>query len=109
MLVRLAMDTKTMTTLSATGELLSLFLVAGVWLLAGALIGGFHFLTLHWNVQRLTTDQSPVLALAIQCVRFIIVAALLTIIVRRFGAWALLVVTAGFLAVRSAVLRLEGQ
>jgi F1F0 ATPase subunit 2 len=105
MLVGMAMDTKAMTTLSsADGAFLSA-LGVGIWLAAGVLIGGFHFLTLQWNVQRFATGQSPVLALAIQLMRFVVIAGVLAIITRRFGAMPLLIAMAGIFATRTAVIR----
>jgi F1F0 ATPase subunit 2 len=105
MLVGMAMDTKAMTTLSsADGAFLSA-LGVGIWLTAGVLIGGFHFLTLQWNVQWFTTGEYPLLALAIQLMRFVVIAGVLAIIACRFGAMPLLIATAGILAARTAVIR----
>ncbi len=109
MLVGVAMDTKAMTTLYVDSGALLSALGVGTWLAAGVVIGGFHFLTLRWNVQKLATGQSPVLALAIQLIRLVVVAGVLVFIVRRFGAMPLLVATAGILAARSAVLRWGAQ
>jgi F1F0 ATPase subunit 2 len=97
-----------MTTLSAD-NLAVLVLQAGAWLAAGVLLGGFHFLTLRWNVRMFASDPSPLLPLGIQVLRFALVAAVLATVAHYFGALALLIVTAGVLVARTAVIRLGAQ
>jgi F1F0 ATPase subunit 2 len=96
-----------MTNSYVTGhDLLLHVLDAGAWLAAGALIGVFHFMTLRWNVQMFAVGGSLVLASLSQLVRFALVACLLVVIARQFGALPLLAAAAGILAARSVVLRL---
>jgi len=78
----------------------------GASLAAGALIGAFHFLTLRWNVRMLATGQSLPLALAVQLVRFAVIAAALAVIASHFGALPLLTAAAGILATRTAIVGL---
>ena len=80
----------------------------GAWLVAGALIGAFQFLTLRLNVRMFTKGDSLLLALALQLARFAVVAAALTAVAIFYGALPLLVATAGILVMRTAVVRLGG-
>lgn len=82
-----------------------LFDAAG-WLAIGTLIGAFHYLTLRWNAQVLIVGRSMLLAPAIQLARFAVIAGVLAVITRNYGALPLLVATLGILASRTAVLRL---
>lgn len=86
-------------------ELVGVLLSIGAWLAAGVLIGAFHFLTLKWNVQRFMVDQSLLLPLGIQLIRFALVAAVLTAITRSSGAVPLLLATAGILVTRGVIIR----
>ena len=79
---------------------------AGAWLTSGALIGTFHLLTLRWNIRMFVAEQPLLLLLGIALARFALIAAILAAITMLFGALPLLVVTAGILAVRIAVVRL---
>ncbi len=93
----------------AEHELIRLVFSVGASLAAGALIGMFHFLTLRWNVGMLATGQSLPLALAVQLVRFAVIAGVLAVIASQFGAVPLLVAAAGVLATRTAVVRLGAR
>jgi F1F0 ATPase subunit 2 len=90
-----------------THELVGVLLNGGAWLAAGGLIGVFHFLTLKWNVWRLTARPLLLLPLGIQLIRFGLTAALLTTITRAYGCLALLAATTGILVARSAIIRWE--
>ncbi len=81
-------------------------LLGAAWLAAGALIGAAHFLTLRWNVRMLATGRSVLLPLGVQLARFALMAAVLLLITRSFGAWPLLMATVGILVARTAILRL---
>lgn len=85
-----------------TGHLFS----AGVWLTSGALIGTFHFLSLRWNVRMFAAAHPLLLPFGIQLVRFVLITAVLAAITRSFGAVPLIIVTAGILAMRTAIVRL---
>jgi len=78
---------------------------AGAWLIVGALIGAFHFLTLRWNVRMLPPGRPLPLVLAIALVRFALIAGALGVVAGRFGALPLIVATGGILAARTAVFR----
>lgn len=82
-----------------------LVLGAGGWLAAGAAIGAFHFLTLRRNIRMLPSGRPLLPALALQLVRFAVMAAALFLIVRHFGTLPLLAATAGILASRTAIVR----
>jgi F1F0 ATPase subunit 2 len=100
------MDAQAMTHFELTGyETIGILLSAGAWLMAGALIGSFYFMTLHWNVRMFMTEQSLLLPLGVQFVRFALIAAVLAAITRFSGALPLLVTTAGILGARTAILR----
>jgi hypothetical protein len=79
---------------------------ASAWLTIGALVGAFFYLTLRRSAQMLATGSCVSTALALQLIRFIVMAGLLGTIARHYGAAALLVVTIGILAARTVVLRL---
>jgi len=87
-------------------DLVLLVIGAGSWLTVGACIGAVHFFTLRWNVRMLANGQSIPVGLATQLVRFALIAGALAAIAVHFGAWPLLVATAGILAARTMVLRL---
>jgi hypothetical protein len=100
------MDAQAMTGLSMPQyDILKLVLGASAWLAIGALVGAFFYLTLRRGAQMLATGSSVSTALALQLIRFTVMAGLLGIIARHYGAVALLVVTFGILAARTAVLR----
>jgi F1F0 ATPase subunit 2 len=82
---------------------------AGAWLAIGAAIGALHFLTLRWNARIFSVDRSLVLALATQLIRFALIAGILGVIARHFGAIPLLIATAGILAARTATIRWGAQ
>ena len=82
---------------------------AGAWLMVGALIGAFHFLTLRWNVRMLAPGRPLPLVLAIALVRLAIIAGALGVVAGRFGALPLIVATAGIVAARTAVIKLGQQ
>ena len=88
-------------------DILKLVLIASTWLAIGALIGAFFYLTLRRSAQMLATGSSMRTALALQLIRFAVMAGLLGIIARHYGAVALLAVTFGIHAARTAVLRLR--
>jgi F1F0 ATPase subunit 2 len=102
------MDAQAMTSFHL-GEQALLALRACAWLGGGALIGGFYFLTLRWNVRMLVLGRAPLLAMALQLGRFALLAGVLAMIASRFGALPLLVATAGIFAARTAAVRLGGQ
>jgi N-ATPase, AtpR subunit len=104
MLVRLAMDAQTMTSLSHL-DVMPLALGAGTWFAAGVLIGACYFLTLRWNVWMFTTRRSLLLPFGIQLARFALMAVTLTVIASWFGALALIAATAGILVTRTAIIR----
>ncbi len=85
-----------------------LALRASLWLGCGALIGASHFLTLQTSVRLFVTGGSPLLAMALQVGRLVLLAGALAVIVG-FGALPLLLATAGILIGRTAALRLGGQ
>ena len=86
-----------------------LALQAAAWLGAGALIGGFYFLSLQWNVRMLAFGRSLLLVLALQLGRFALVAVVLAAIASQLGALPLLLAAAGILAARAAAVRLGAQ
>jgi F1F0 ATPase subunit 2 len=87
-------------------DMFLLILKTGAWLATGGLIGVCHYMTLRWNVQMLATGSSVPAAVAIQLIRLAIMAGLLAIITRHYGAPPLLVAALGVVASRAAVLRL---
>ena len=94
--------------LSAPHWLLVALNAAG-WLAAGLAIGALYYLSLRWNVRMFTDGRSLFPALAIQLGRFAAVGIVLALIVHRFGAFPLLVTTAGILLARSVIIRLGAQ
>jgi F1F0 ATPase subunit 2 len=107
MLVGVAMDARAMTWLYVTEHgLFILILKSGAWLAIGGVIGASHYMTLRWNVQMLATGSSAAAAVAVQLIRLAIMAGVLAIITRHYGAPPLLVTALGILASRAAVLRL---
>jgi hypothetical protein len=101
------MDAQAMTRLSMPQyNILQLVLVTSIWLAIGALVGAFFYLTLRRSAQMLATGSGVNMALALQLIRFMVTVGSLGIIARYYGAVALLVVTLGILAARTAVLRL---
>lgn len=104
------MDAQAMTNLFLTEfEVARSVVSIGAWLILGALVGAFHFLTLRWNVRMLAGGQALPLALAVQFGRFTLVAGALAAIAGHFGALPLLVAAAGVLAARTAVIRFGEQ
>lgn len=87
-------------------DIFRLVLDACAWLAIGTLVGAFFYLTLRRSVQMLATGCCVSKALALQLIRFMVMAGLLGIIARHYGVLALLVVTFGILAARTAVVRL---
>jgi hypothetical protein len=77
----------------------------GSWLVAGMMIGGFHFLTLRWNVRVLAAGGSLLPAVTIQFGRFAAVAIILAVIAGYSGALALLATAAGIVTARSLIIR----
>jgi F1F0 ATPase subunit 2 len=98
----MAMDASAMT---ATFTCIAGARAAG-WLVAGGLLGLFHFHSLRTNVRRLI-DGALLAALLLQLSRFAVTAAGLILIARGFGALPLLEGMIGLLIARSAVLRRE--
>jgi F1F0 ATPase subunit 2 len=87
-------------------DVLKLVFDGSFWLVIGALLGAFHFLSLRRSAQMLATGSAVLLALALQLIRFAVLAGALGFITRHDGVLALLVATLGVLASRTAVLRL---
>jgi hypothetical protein len=86
-----------------------LALRAGGWLAAGALIGSVHFSLLRSSVRIFVQGRARLVAFALQLGRAALLAGMLAVVARRFGAWRLLLATGGILAARTAAVRLEGQ
>jgi len=96
-----------MTQLYATEhDMFMLVLKTTAWLPIGGLIGTSHYVTLRWNAHMLATGSSMAAAIAVQLFRLAIIAGVLTIVTRQYGALPLLAATLGLLASRMAVLRL---
>jgi len=81
-----------------------LTLAAGC-LAAGAIAGGFFFLTLRWNVGMLAAGRSLLPVMAVQFGRLAVIGVVLAVIAIYFGALPLLAATAGILAARAVVTR----
>jgi F1F0 ATPase subunit 2 len=81
--------------------------LAAGWLAAGAAIGAVHFMSLRWNVRMLAAGRSLLPAVAVQLARFAFIGAALAAIAIYFGALPLLAATAGILAARTVIIRLE--
>lgn len=79
-------------------------LLAVLWLTGGTLLGTLYFLTLRWNIL-LMVRHAPVVAAAVQLVRFAFLAAALAAVAGRFGAPPLLLTAAGIRLARPAVMR----
>ena len=87
-------------------DMFMLVLTTSAWLAIGGLIGTCHYVTLRWNAQMLAIGFSVLVVLATQLTRFAVIAGVLAIITRHYGALPLLVAALGILASRTAVLRL---
>jgi F1F0 ATPase subunit 2 len=90
-------------------DLILYVLSARTWLTIGAAIGALHFLTLRWNARMFYVSRSLVLAFATQLARFALIAGMLGVIARHFGAIPLLIAAAGVLAARTMILRWSAQ
>lgn len=87
-------------------KLAALLLLCSPWLLAGAVVGAFHFLSLRTTTGMLAAPSSLKVALTLHLLRWIVTTAAL-IVIARHGAAALLAATAGVLAARTAVMALH--
>ncbi|HMK78951.1 MAG TPA: ATP synthase subunit I [Xanthobacteraceae bacterium] len=76
------------------------------WLIAGALLGTLHFLSLRGNVRMLAHGAGP-WAIAFQLARLALTALALIVIARCAGAAALLAAAIGLLLARTAIVRRE--
>jgi len=85
-------------------ELVDYLLIITAGLVAGALIGIFHFLTLRWNSQLFVSGHWLLPPLGIQLIRFALIAFALTVVAKIFGAVLLLVTAAGILVARTAII-----
>jgi F1F0 ATPase subunit 2 len=74
-----------------------------IGLIAGLLIGAFHFSSLWWNTQFFTTGAAGK-AVALQLVRIAVAVAVLTLLARLLGLAALLSGGLGFLVARPLLL-----
>jgi F1F0 ATPase subunit 2 len=81
--------------------------LAAGWLAAGAAIGAIHFTSLRWNVRMLAAGRSPLPAVAVQLARFAAFGVALAAIASYSGALPLLAATAGILAARTLIIRME--
>ena len=79
---------------------------ASACLAVGALLGAFHYLTLRRNAQMLVTGSSVLKVVTLQLIRFAVMACVLVIVTRHYGAIPLLLIVLGVLVSRMAVLRL---
>jgi F1F0 ATPase subunit 2 len=80
-----------------------------IGLIAGLLVGGFHFSSLWWNTQFFTTGAAGK-AIALQLARIAVAVAVLTLLARLLGLAALLSGGLGFLVARPLLLwRLGGS
>jgi len=75
---------------------------AAPWLMAGAAIGAFHFLSLRTTAGMLAAPASFTAALTLHLLRFPVTAAAL-VVVARHGAAPLLAATLGVVAARTVV------
>jgi F1F0 ATPase subunit 2 len=87
-------------------EMVMLVANASAWLAIGALLGAFHYLTLRRNAQMLVTGSSVLKLVTLQLIRFAVMAGVLVIVTRDYGALPLLVAMLGVLVSRTAVLHL---
>lgn len=102
----MAMDAQAMSKLDlARYDLITHALAIGAWLVMGAAVGAFYFLTLRWNVSMFAAGRSPVLAFATQLARFAVIAGFLAAVAVHFGPLPLLVATVGILAARTIAIR----
>jgi F1F0 ATPase subunit 2 len=100
------MDAQAMTHLTAALQLTPAApLGALAFFAAGALIGTVYFLTLRWNVHIFASGRAPLVPMAIQLLRFALLAATLAVITKSCGALALILTAAGLLAARSVIIR----
>ena len=76
----------------------------GAALVAGVAIGSAYFLALRWSVQ-LFVGGPVLLSVALQALRFALLAVIFVAITRGAGAAALLAATAGLLVARTMALR----
>ena len=74
-----------------------------IGLIAGLLIGAFHFSSLWWNTRLFTTGAAGK-AIALQLVRIAVAVAVLTLLARLLGLAALLSGGLGFLVARPLLL-----
>ncbi len=80
-----------------------------IGLIAGLLIGAFHFSSLWWNTQFFTTGEAGK-AITLQLVRIAVAVAVLTLLARLLGLAALLSGGLGFMVARPLLLwRLGGS
>jgi F1F0 ATPase subunit 2 len=70
---------------------------------AGAFLGAAHFVTL-WRSVVLMREGRTALGIAVQALRFVVLAAALVVIARQ-GPWLFLAAAAGVLVVRALFLR----
>jgi F1F0 ATPase subunit 2 len=100
------MDASTMIGIGHSAHQATLAAVgAGGWFAAGLAIGSLHFAALRWNVRLVTGGGSMLTAFAVQLGRLAIIACMLAIVVKSFGALAMLAATGGILMARSLVIR----
>ncbi|KAB7738398.1 hypothetical protein F2P47_17425 [Parvibaculum sedimenti] len=78
-----------------------------IGLMAGVLLGFFHFRSLWWNTQVYMSGGNPFRALALQLFRFAVLIALL-VGLAKLGALPLLAGALGLLLARSIVFRHVG-
>jgi len=78
---------------------------AGAWLIAGTLVGAFHFWALQRNVGILAAGRGWLAPVAILFARFALLAGLLAAVAMQFGGLPLLLVAGGIRVARTAVLR----
>ena len=80
-----------------------------IGLIAGLLVGAFHFSSLWWNTQFFTTGAAGK-AIALQLVRIAVAVGVLTLLTRLLGLAALLSGGLGFMVARPLLLwRLGGS
>jgi F1F0 ATPase subunit 2 len=74
-----------------------------IGLIAGAVLGAFHFTSLSWNT-RLFTSGAAGKAIALQLGRIVVAVGALILLARLLGLAALLCGTLGFLVARPLLL-----
>jgi F1F0 ATPase subunit 2 len=109
MFFRMEMDGERMTSLSfsslpAWGACLSL----AAHLVAGIVVGVIYFRSLWWNARRFTMGGHVATTIAVMIGRFVILGMVLTLASLE-GALPLLLMAAGVLIARSAVVRRIGE